>query len=112
MMQKGAFKCILIFLHYYFMQKGDRKSWTNPHLLSWPDPHDFFIWEDKLLMINKDSSKNCTLVQLFRSNHAQFNELTYVDNYYGSFHASRFKNLFLIEAEFEYIEFKGDLLKI
>lgn len=62
-------------------------------------------------MINKDSSKNCKLVQLFYSNNAQFNELTYVDNYYDAFHTSQLKNLVLIEAEVEYIEFKTDLLK-
>lgn len=56
MMQKGTFKCILIILHYYFMQKGDRKSWTKPHAVSWPDPHDFSTWEDKLLMISATKS--------------------------------------------------------
>lgn len=93
------------------MQKGDRKSWTNPHVLSWPDPYHFFTWEDKLLMIHKDSSKNYKWVQPFYSNHAQFNELTYVDNYYDAFHTSQLKNLVLIGAEVEYIEFKADLLK-
>lgn len=93
------------------MQKGDRKSWTKPHVLSWPEPQDSSTWEDKLLMINKECSKNCKLVQPFCTNYAQFIELTYVDCYYHPFHTSRLKNLVLIEAEAEYVEFRGHLLK-
>lgn len=49
--------------------------------------------------------------QLFCSNYVQFNELIFVDHYYCAFHTSRLKHLFLVEAEVECIEFRGDLWK-